>query len=713
MMADRHHSWKSRMEGVAEVPKRLRYTRKSTEGEDRQASSHERQNEDLDRKWGPVDARWVWRDSHTGTTFDRPEFQDLIDFCRAHPHRKNDPGYIEMVAPSRFGRILDEEGRPDVNAYMILYLELERLGWQLRFVTLQLTGNPMVDYALIAIHANEASTYSANNSYNASSGKRKHSADGWWVHAIPPYGTRRLDTRTGKVLEQGEASSAGGGGVVLVLDQKTHEHWVHGVQRLLDGISYDAIGAELYDRGARGRHGGKLGHRHVKQILANRALIGEVQVTETDEDGRKSKRWVKAKWGPLVDVKLFRAAEAEIERRSGSPRNQKRKVRASYPLRPVCAHCGTEYNGGRLSKRQGGGRCYIHPKPKKRQDPELYRLFEERGCLVYTVIADELESAIKDLIVKERASPEFEREVRDLILERDEFRKDAATAVAAHRRDLDEAKKRLLRMVRAVAIVADGDFDEEVFKKETESVKLEVKAAERRLQEAEELATSRHDAWARLSGIIDETRNLAAAWERGGAEQRKALLDYWVLDVWIAVEPIPGKKRANNKTAIVTLQTTPTNLRHFPIGRQHDSASEISSRTQSSSSTKKRRRSSSATRVADASGHSLEETIRPSAQAACPRTSGSSSSSEAESTGIASGDPQLPSATATLRSSPRRLARLTGDALNRRENSSCDSDISSTSSAPCTPERAQNAGSSVTRENLRLNGHTSWQMSQP
>jgi predicted metal-dependent hydrolase len=52
-----------------------------------------------------------------------------------------------------------------------------------------------------------------------------------------------------------------------------------------------------------------------------------------------------------------------------------------------------------------------------------------------------------------------------------------------------------------------------------------------------------------VSTVISETRNLADAWPSLGEEERKILLDYWVYDVQIIVEPVPGKRRANTKTA--------------------------------------------------------------------------------------------------------------------------------------------------------------------
>src|SRR5690606_41231756 len=151
-----------------------------------------------------------------------------------------------------------------------------------------------------------------------------------------------------------------------------------------------------------------------------------------------------------------------------------------------------------------------------------------------------------------------------------------------------------------------------------------------------------------------------------------------------------------------------------PLLEISSSASDSSSVTHPSAATVSRSSSAASQAATTSGGDSCSAPIRPSAQAAWPRTNSSSSCSAATSAGTASGLPQLPSATATLRSNPRRFARLTGDFLKRLENSSCVSPINSTSLAPCTPARGQNASSDVIWTNLDLlYGHTSWQISQP
>lgn len=230
--------------------------------------------------------------------------------------------------------------------------------------------------------------------------------------------------------------------------------------------------------------------------------------------------------------------------------------------------------------------------------------------------------------------------------------------------------------------------------------------------DAVEFAKSRENAWSRLAGIIHESRNLAAAWKTAGPEERKILLDYWVLDVLIVVKPVPGKRRANRKVALVTLRTAPNAPLDFDLGLVQPSdaprAPRNSRRTSDSVSTAARARSASS-----AAG----EPIRPSAHATCARTSGSGSSKAAASAGTSSDILALPNDTDALRLSPRSLARFMGEPLNAAEYSGGDMDkmlsASERASLPATASRGAKARSDKGRENLRLYGQTSWQMSQP
>ena len=66
----------------------------------------------------------------------------------------------------------------------------------------------------------------------------------------------------------------------------------------------------------------------------------------------------------------------------------------SFPLIPMCAHCGGRYIGGRLAAMQGKKRSYVHAKPKARMDQEGRRRYDERRCKVWCIDAEELETKI-------------------------------------------------------------------------------------------------------------------------------------------------------------------------------------------------------------------------------------------------------------------------------------------------------------------------------
>jgi hypothetical protein len=696
-------SWHDRLKSAGGIiPRRIRYTRKSTESMDRQIASHDQQMSEMDREWGEIDHVWWWSESRSGTSFDREVLNDLKGFCRAHPQDPSHGYRVELHDPSRFGRPLGRDGKPDVLSFLALYSEFESTGWQLHFITATRTGNQLGDIIMMAIYAYAAAVYSATLSVNASRGRRSEAANGWWTGGVAPWGTLRHDTKTRRDLGDRERSTPGGGGTILKPVEEILTYWAFAAQRVIDGASFEVVSNELLAKGVRGPRAGALGHRAVKNWLTNPVFIGEVEYTDRQAEGGKVR--ADAKWGPMVDRDLFRRVNVEIERREGDPRNLRRAVTGTTLLRPICAGCGAEYHGGRYSAYQDHRRTYVHPVLNEYRHGERYLDSVEQGCRQFSFPADELEEAIKDLILRERSSFDYEEEVRAVLMERENFKHNAVAAVEAAERVATSLTLEYRRRSKAASDAAAQGLDVEPFYEELKAVQQRKQAAEAEVEKARAFAESRDIAWQGISAAIHESRDLAATWERVGADERRVLLDYWVLSVAIVVEPIPGKKRANKKTAVVNLRSAPEVPLYFTFAEPALRASSSSSRTQGSSSTSSRPASAC---VAPA------ETILPSAQAECPRTSGSSSHSACANTGTASGDAQLPKATATFRKKPRRLARLTGEPLKRRANSSCDIDISSTSDASCTPGLGRNAGSDDGTENLRGNGHTSWQMSQP
>jgi hypothetical protein len=276
--------------------------------------------------------------------------------------------------------------------------------------------------------------------------------------------------------------------------------------------------------------------------------------------------------------------------------------------------------------------------------------------------------------------------------------------LAATRSKVEDLQRKRSRVLRNSLELDLSSEEGEVVRAKLDMLRQQIVVAEAELRTVEEQSRAQALAWDNLADILNETRNLAEAWDNADLAERKILLDMWVLDVVIVVEPIPGKAKKNRKTAYVTLRSAPDLPRELDISVARARASSNSSRTQESSSLSSRPASTT-----QAAG----EATSPSAQAACPRTNGSGSDSASTSGGTASSDPQLPSATATLRSNPSRRARRTGEPRVNSSHASGDNRMSSTSEGEIIPGRGEKSGSDDGRENFPVNGHTSWQMSQP
>ena len=413
--------------------------------------------------------------------------------------------------------------------------------------------------------------------------------------------------------------------------------------------------------------------------------------------------------------------QEEVARRKKDPRNIKRTSKGTFILTPACAACGSTYHGGRNGKAVGNHRTYVHSVPDERLHAQ-HADYVAHGCRAWSVVAHELEDAIKDLILQERASDSYEAEVRAALAEREQFQNSSQDAIDSSEKRIKELESEYTAVARDQMRAGKQGRPTEPYDEELTAITQRMTTARNDLETAQRFAAERQVQWDRIASAIDETRNLAETWDAVLLEQRRAIFDWWVLDVLISVEPIEGRKRANQKTAIVTLRSAPDAPRYFTFERSRSSATSTSSSTNGSRSL-----GAEASSAADASG----EPISPSAHAACPRTNGSGSESAEASTGTASGDPQLPSATATLRKKPARPGRRSGEPRENASQPGLSMDMRSTSEGErvpgCHPSDGSgstpnggspgpleaNAGSDAGLENFRGNGHTSWQMSQP
>lgn len=545
---------------------RVRYTRKSTRGEHRQAHSHEQQNEAMDREWGPLELPLWFRDSHTGTTFDRLGMNEMLTFCAGNPQPHAEPGIVEIYDAARFGRPLSPDGDEDVFLFLAVLRAFWEYGWRVVFIDLRLTGAVLQDAMLLVAHAYMASSFSAKLSRDVARGKRDHAKSGRWIHGRPPFPTRRHDEELGRDLADGEEARPGANGTVLRISDEMASVWTGCAQKFIAGYSFEAVAEHLHANNVtpagkgNGKGPGRWGHSQVTNMLTNPVLIGMIWSPFIDPaDGLAKRVLIRAQWGPLVDVDLYNAVQLEVERRRASPRNRQRRSREERLLTPRCAACGIEYHGGRLSKAQDRTRLYVHPKPIERMDPEQYRRTLAAGCKLWCVHAALLEEGCRDLITRERSTPEFEHAIHALLVSQRGLERELADAV----READASVQALTAQLEAAVDLqidakASG-LDPALYGRSIAALKLKISQAERGSADARARAASTDAEWRRRQAMIHETRSLLKVWSRLDAVDRRRVFDEWVYEVLIVATPSPGRRRHNTKSALVFLKTGPFN----------------------------------------------------------------------------------------------------------------------------------------------------------
>jgi len=247
---------------------------------------------------------------------------------------------------------------------------------------------------------------------------------------------------------------------------------------------------------------------------------------------------------------------------------------------------------------------------------------------------------VKELILRERSSEEFENEVRRFLVEKQKCSQSSANSVADAEKHLRDRQGAFARGAKVLAAVMSVDAapvgGDEVLTEQFSRLRRQVAIAESNLKRARKHAESGERAFENLSSLIHETRNIGEAWERLGEVERRSIFDHWVLAVYIAVAPIEGMRRANRKTAVVVLRTDPYAPRHFEVPRSYVTMGPSAARSSATTDGSDSMPSLASSAAADTAPPSL-----PSAQAACERTSGSSSLRAAARGAAASMDPLL------------------------------------------------------------------------
>jgi DNA invertase Pin-like site-specific DNA recombinase len=524
---------------------RIRYTRKSTDDEGRQVASHEQQYAECDKLWGPLPEaceRLWFRDDKSGTTFDRPAFKEMVEFCLANPQRGGSRGLIEIYDHSRWGRPVRKDGRGrivgvDIRAFYRPTYRLEEAGWEVVFSTGEKTEDELAAFLKEGMQIYMAGKKSEDLSREVRRGRFHWLRKGRWVGGPPPFPAKRVHPDTKQDLPPG--TRAANGGSLLAPDLEKLPHWLRAAEMVLGGMSLIAI-AEMFNRlGVPNYYRGRTKdgrvprwtYQHVRKILTNRALIAELHHTSEDPaTGELRTEVIAAAWEPIVPRDLFQAVQEKlVQSAHRAGRRRSRDGVSSYVIPLLCARCGTALYGVDTPRKDGGeNRRYRHQNAAAPIRRDSQQRIIEAGCRAWQVDAGEIEAAIRDLIAAQRGSPDFKRHVDEVLTGREGLEEALGQRVEAASVAVARIKAQQQEAVRLKIAGGNAGLSDQLFFETLQALEVQEQEATRMLEEAEAAIAGAECTRSRARKRIDETTALLERWDNGDVADRMAIINWWV-----------------------------------------------------------------------------------------------------------------------------------------------------------------------------------------
>lgn len=385
----------------------------------------------------------------SGTTDNRPEFQNMVSAARQKPKP------FDVILVHSFSRFARDS--VDLELYV---RDLAKLGIRLVSITQETNDDPMGDMfrKMVAIFDEHQSRENAKHTLRA---MKENARQGFWNGAVPPYGYR-----TYAAEKRGEKQKKR-----LEPDPKEAEI-VRQMFRLYvngDGttapIGVKAIASYLNGKGYRQRQGRLFNNKFVQEALRETAYVGTYYFNRFDSKTRQRKPEAERIPMPcpaIVDQADFDAAQSLLDSRN-IRRTPGRSVNNPILLSGMvkCAHCG-----GTMSLRTGkSGKYRYYACLKQTKEGKA-------GCKGCSVPMPALDSAVTDALCSQIMHPdrllELFREVQaGVAQDGDRTRQERAGL----NRKLREAETKLDRLYEALE---RGTVDQdEYFKRRVSTAKAE------------------------------------------------------------------------------------------------------------------------------------------------------------------------------------------------------------------------------------------------
>jgi hypothetical protein len=247
------------------------------------------------------------------------------------------------------------------------------------------------------------------------------------------------------------------------------------------------------------------------------------------------------------------------------PQRATRRVTSTYIIRNLrCALCGAKYHGG--VDGFTGRRYYAHPSPKgvHSMDRQTQGRALEAECRTFRVLADTAEEALKDLILKERDSPDWAMTMRRLFAESAANRGGATRLLEQMERKVRVAEEALDSNLTALDRAKGRTLD--IILKRVEEKHPDLETARRDLEAAHARVRASGDSAERASRMLTETLQIAQAWNSEDVSARQRILNWWVDGVYVMPNRPVHRLTRTDKTLLVWLATCPDTPKEVALG---------------------------------------------------------------------------------------------------------------------------------------------------
>ena len=441
-------------------------------------------------------------------TADRPAFQEMVAFCKAH---RREVGYVIVQNLSRFARNHKDQSR--------FLTELYQAG-----VELISAYEPQVDQTPAGkLAANIIGAFNQYYSDDLSARMRDRCRAavlaGRWPWSAP-LGYRNVESKEANIVPDPETAP-------LIL--RAFKLMATGLYTRADVLRI------ITDAGLRTRKGNKLTAQTFYETLSKKVYAGYVEL-----DGQEPVRGLHR---PVVSEELFARVQDVLsgKKLASTP---KRKHNEAFPLKPFvhCEACGTPLTGGFARSKTG----------------KLYPRYwcRKPGCRAVKLSREELESQFVELLARLSPNPETVSE----------FPKIAARVWAAQQGDaeknsrkltarLEECKKLKSELLRAKL---RGEVSQDDYQQAKTEFASEIADLERQLREIGAASTSA-DAFIRFCEL--SLADMAGLWQRASDGQRRRVQTL-LFKSTLAYSPITKSLNPGSSSLFRMLeQMNPKNLR--------------------------------------------------------------------------------------------------------------------------------------------------------